>query len=460
MLTNIKRKPVGKLAGHPFSGPRASTLSKCVPIILMLPPLLLSILLLLSQHRVILGSWRLYIHENLSAVSALRQVLAGILGTLQASAVIAILFNFPARTRLARSSQGVKLDTLGLLTALSVPRMDWNLPKKNWLLLLLAIVLGHGPAALWASAITPLPTTSTVTGGTILIPSFPEASEDQWGQRLGQSGTFSTDNCTVQMQTTSFITNCPIPYHQNSLINAAQDATALGGTPRNHSKPDNPTWTYQGRSFGVGSSIGFPSSISETPKDFQLNEYSFEETGYNASVTCDRVSPSDDKLHLKYKLNQAEVGIFRLTGNVGNTTGKAYSPVTAWCDRLCYENSKGEKHCREECEAPDRAIIFAWSAAGNDEGQFMVGIRAQSLYADDFDHIQCSIDFITTAFKVAVNATNTNNSITVTQSDGARPDPMGPDSTRTLLNQTVHSLRFLSKMSSNLYIALGRSNFA
>ena len=179
MLTNIKRKPVRKIAGDPFSGPRASMLSKCVPIILMLPPLLLSILLLVSQHRVILGSWRLYIHENLSAVSALRQVLAGILGTLQASAVIAILFNFPTRTRLARSSQGVKLDTLGLLTALSVPRMDWSLPKKNWLLLLLAVVLGHGPAALWASAITPLPTTSTVTGGTILIPSLFEASENQ-----------------------------------------------------------------------------------------------------------------------------------------------------------------------------------------------------------------------------------------------------------------------------------------
>ena len=253
------------------------------------------------------------------------------------------------------------------------------------------------------------------------------------------------------MHKTSFLTNCPIPYYQNSLINTAQDATALGGTPRNHSKPDNPTWTYQGRSFGVGSSVGFDSFSSEPPKDFQLSRYSFEETGYNASATCDRVSPLHDKLHLTYKLSQAYLGIFRLTGTVGNIAGRASSPVIVWCDPLCYKNGKGEKHCREKCEDPDGAAIFAWFATGNDQGQYMVGIRAQNLYAHDFDHIQCSIDFIPTVFKVTANATNTNNSITVTQSDRAN-DPTRPGPTGTLMNLTVHSLQLLSTMSSSLYL--------
>ena len=53
------------------------------------------------------------------------------MGTLQASAVLAILFNLPTRTRLAHPTNGVKFDTLGLLSALSVPRMDWNLPRKK-----------------------------------------------------------------------------------------------------------------------------------------------------------------------------------------------------------------------------------------------------------------------------------------------------------------------------------------
>lgn len=115
----------------PLVGPKASTLSKCTPILVMLPPLLLSIALIAFQSHVILGSWRLYISKNLSAVSATKQIVAGAMGTLQASAVLAILFNFPTRMRLAHPTIGVKFDTLGLLSALSVPRMDWNLPKKN-----------------------------------------------------------------------------------------------------------------------------------------------------------------------------------------------------------------------------------------------------------------------------------------------------------------------------------------
>lgn len=443
-MPSIKRKPVRKLGDSSLTGPRASTLSRCVPILLMLPPLLLSIALLLFQNHVILGSWRLHILNNPSAVSALKQVVASIMGTLQASAVIAILFNFPTRTRLARPTESVKLDTLGLVSALSTPRMDWNLPKKNWLLLLMVIVLGHGPAALWASAITPLTIPHTVTGGSILIPSFPEASKDQWGQDLGQSGKFSLENCLIQRQSSSFITNCPIPYHQNALLNAAQEATTADGSPRNHSKLDTPTWTYQGRSYGVGSSIGFTSSISEFSEDLQLSEYSFEEAGYNASVYCNRISPLDDNLKLTYKSNQASLGIFRLTGTLPNMTKPAYDPVIAWCDPVCKKSGKGEKHCRDQCDHPDRATMFTWAAASN-----MVGIRATSWYADDFDHVQCSIDFIPTVFTVTANVTN--SSITVIHLDRATTDP---DPTGVLMKHTMLSLEFLSKMSSSLYVSV------
>lgn len=448
-MPSIKRKPVRNLGDSSLTGPRASTLSRCVPILLMLPPLLLSIALLIFQNHVILGSWRLHILNNLSAVSAPKQVVASILGTLQASAVIAILFNFPTRTRLARPTESVKLDTLGLLSALSTPRMDWNLPKKNWLLLLMVIVLGHGPAALWASAITPLAIPHTVTGGSILIPSFPEASEDQWRQDLGQSGSFSLENCLIQRQSSSFITNCPIPYHQNALLNAAQEATSADGKTRSHSKLDAPTWTYQGRSFGVGSSIGFTSSISEFSGDWQLSEYSFEEVGYNASVYCNRISPLDDNLSLTYQFNQETLGIFRLTGTLPNMTKHPSEPVIAWCSPISQKKGKGEKHCRDQCDDPEGATMFAWFAASNDQGQNMVGIRATSWYADDFDHIQCSIDFIPTVFTVTANVTN--SSITVTHLDRATMDP---DPTRVLVDHTVLSLNYLSKMSSSLYVSV------
>ena len=422
----------------PLAGPKASTLSKCTPILVMLPPVLLSIALIAFQSHVILGSWRLYISNNLSAVSATKQIVAGAMGTLQASAVLAIVFNFPTRTRLAHPTNGVKFNTLGLLSALSVPRMDWNLPKKYWLPVFLAIGFGHGPAALWASAITPLPTTHSATRGAILVPSFPEASEDVWGQ-FGQRQKFNISNCMVKRirQTPSFVTNCPIPYRQNALINTAREATAPDGISRNHSKLDNPTWVYQGRSYGAGSSVGLMSP-SEIPAGLQLSSYSFEEIGYNASVQCSHIISTN--LTIEYQINQASLGVFRLEGTLPSMTKPANDPIIAWCDPL---------PDKDVCEDPKGATIFAWFATSNDQGNSMVGIRATSWYEDDFNNIQCSLKFVPTVFTVTVNVVN--QSIVVTANDTATPDP---DPTGVLVNNTVLSLEFLSKMSPSLYVSV------
>ena len=419
-------------------GPKASTISKCTPIIVMLPPLLLSIALIAFQSHAILGSWRLYISKNLSAVSAAKQIVAGAMGALQASAVLAILFNFPTRTRLAHLPDGVKLDTLGLLSALSVPRMDWNLPKKHWLLVFLSIGFSHGPAALWASAITPLPMAHSANRGSIMVPSFPEASKDAWSQ-FGLNQTFNMTSCMVKrtIGVPSFVTNCPIPYRQNALINAARDATAPDGKLRTHSKLDNPQWVYQGRSYGAGSSVGLIPP-SEIPADLKLSGYSFEEISYSASVYCEHISHTN--LTLKYKLNQESLGVFRLQGTLPNMEKPAHDPIIAWCD---------ESPVGDVCEDPEGAPIFAWFATSDDHGQYMVGIRSTTWYEDDFDNIQCSLEFNPKVFTITVNVTD--QSIMVTTNDTATPDP---DPTGVLLNNTILSLEFLSKMSPSLYVSV------
>ena len=440
LVSKFKKFPAATMSktkcSPPLAGPKASTLSKCAPILVMLPPLLLSIALIVFQSHIILGSWRLYILKNPSAVSATRQIVAGAMGTLQASAVVTILFNFPTRTRLAHPTNGVKFDTLGLLSALSVPRMDWNLPKKHWLPVFLAIGFGHGLAALWASAITPLPTTLSAIRGSIRVPIFPEALEDVWGQ-FGQNQTFNISSCTTIRRTSSFVTNCPIPYHQNALINTAREATAPGGTSRDHSKLDNSTWVYQGRSYGAGSSVGLMSP-SGLPAHFQLSNYSFEEIGYNANVQCNRNSSTNLKIY--YQFNQDQLGIFRLGGALPNITKWADDPMIAWCD-----TSPG----KELCEDPDGATMFAWFAASDAQRKSMVGIKATSWYKDDFDNITCSLEFVPTVFTVTVNAAN--KTIVVTVNDTATSDP---DPTGLLVNNTVLSLEFLSKMSPSLYVSV------
>ena len=428
--------------GSPLAGPKASTLSKCTPILVMLPPLFLSVALIALQSRVMLGSWRVYINENLSAISAAKQILAGVMGALQVSAVLAILFNFPARTRLAHPTSGSRLDTLGLMSALSVPRMDWNLPKSRWLFVFIAIGFAHGPAALWASAITPLPTTRSLPRGSMMLPGFSEASKDLWDQ-FTSAHYFSMENCTVQSQTSSSVTNCPIPYRQNALLNTAREATAPKiSEPRIHSKLDSPAWTYYGRSYGAGSSVGLQlnsstTTTSDIPENFQLNNYSFEETGYNASVQCHYDSQSN--LTFKYKINQEDVGLFRLQGTLPGMNETVFDPVIAGCGRLTHE---------QKCENPNRAPMFAWFA-NNEQQQYEVGIKATSWYKDDFDNITCSLEFVPTVFTVAVNVTSKSINVTAGDTNIADPDP-----TQILKKNTVLSLKFLSTMSLSLYVSV------
>ena len=427
-----------KKRSPPLAGPKASTLSKCTPILVMLPPLLLSIALIALQSHVILGSWRIYIKQNLSAVSAARQIVAGAMGALQVSAVFAILFNFPTRTRLAHPTSGVRLDTLGLLSALSVPCMDWNLPKNHWLFVFIAIGFSHGPAALWASAITPLPTTHSAARGRIMVPSFSEASKDHWDQ-FGQSQKFNIANCAIQSQLPSFVTNCPIPYRRNALINTAREATTPNKSePRSHSKLDSPAWIYQGRSYGAGSSVGLK-RVGHMPKNLQLNSYSFEEIGYNTSVQC-HYDSHPNNLTFIYHINQEDIGVFRLQGTLPGMTKPAHDPIMAWCDKSSH---------KKDCEDPKGATMFAWFATSNDHSQYKVGIRATSWYEDDFDNIQCSLEFVPTVFTVAVNVTD--RVIVVTAKDTATTDP---DPTGLLKNNTVLSLEFLSKMSPSLYVSI------
>ena len=352
------------------------------------------------------------------------------MGTLQASAVLTVLFNFPTRIRLA--TKNVKLDTLGLSSALSVPRMDWSLPKKDWLLAFLAIGISHGPAALWASALTPIPTEHSLHRGSTLVPRFTGILESIWGNHT--HGGFDLKGCHVQVYNDSHVTNCPVPYYQNALLNTAREATPPDDANRNHSKLDSPQWTYRGRSYGAGSSLGL-GPISEIPENFQLTEYSFEENGYVVSAKCEHPSPHLD-LKLESRVHQADLGVFRLRGSLPNMNGQARDPVINWCRP-------------KRCEHPDDVPMFAWYAESNDQNHHKVGIAATVQYASDFDNTLCSLNFAPTNFTVQANVAN--RSIIVTRQNNSTTDF---DSKGHLAASAVLSLRYLSRMTASLYLSV------
>lgn len=282
---------------------------------------------------------------------------------------------------------------------------------------------------MWASAVTPIQIPHTIDRGSVLLPNFTEASGDVGPQDFENGLVLS--RCRSN-PTLGGVSKCPVPYFQNALLNTAREATTLNGALRNHSKLDTPSWTYQGRSYGVGGSVGL-GSVRKIPVDFHLTGYSFEEDGYNASAHCYYASYSN--LTIQHKKNQGSLGIFRLQGTVPNVFPDPQDPMIAWCDKPCKDTT--------------RSAMFAWVAGNDRQGQHVVAIAATAWYRNDFSNLTCSLEFHPTKFTVSVNATNT--SITVTSNDNTTT---GPDPKGHLVRDTIRSLHFLSRLSPSLYISV------
>lgn len=67
-----------------------------------------------------------------------------------------------------------------------------------------------------------------------------------------------------------------------SLLDNAAAATAPNVSTQTHRKLDNTGYTYQGRSYGIGASIG----LTEVPQHGILQNFTFLESGYMSDITC------------------------------------------------------------------------------------------------------------------------------------------------------------------------------
>lgn len=67
-----------------------------------------------------------------------------------------------------------------------------------------------------------------------------------------------------------------------SMLDAAASATAPNNTFQTHRKIDNTGYSFQGRSFGVGASVG----LASLPLQSGLQNFTFEEVGYFSNITC------------------------------------------------------------------------------------------------------------------------------------------------------------------------------
>lgn len=407
----------------------ASLLRRTVPIITLLIPSVISVLLVSTSSRRLVGSFRITIEDYRTTVSIVVQLLATILGLLQVTTLTGVI---QSSYCLHFFHNPMQLDTIGLFNALAVLRIPWSLPSTSLLIALTVAMIAHGPGALWAGAITPFATSTVVNQGSVSVPQYTEATTDIWDSEFGMQGSDVwnyVQNCTTVRGDMTSVSNCPVPNYQAVLLDSARGASSSDGL-RNHSKPNNPIWTYQGRSYGVGSSQGLV-DVQGIPYDYKLLNYAYNETGFLTEVECKRNTSS--ALYFQLSQSVGLVDIWEVEGTLPNSIANESFPVMAW-----------------HRDSLDEATALAWVGVSNDDIH-MIEIVASKMYGN-FSQLQCTVKFTKTVFSISVDTTT--NAIHVSPVKLGRPVAVDIDPTGHLQSNAMRSVNLLSRMTTSLYVSV------
>ncbi|KAK6981541.1 hypothetical protein R3P38DRAFT_2808021 [Favolaschia claudopus] len=189
-------------------------------------------------------------------------------------------------TRLYFQHNPVSLARLQLWSSLSSVKVTWNLPMIHAGILFGYLFIHLLPASLWAGALAPIPTQSTILGQ-FHVPSYPEdLSGDFWNQT-----NIAKEDFDRHFLANSVIRNAhgvfaftPAAIFQGQILNSASNVAGIG-SPHVHAKIDNSHLLYAGRSYGVGASAGLDNVVLPEG-EYSALHYIYQETGYLTKVDC------------------------------------------------------------------------------------------------------------------------------------------------------------------------------
>ncbi|KAK4541110.1 hypothetical protein LTR36_008335 [Oleoguttula mirabilis] len=410
------------------------TSRKLLPILAACVPLVVAAFLIAQSSHRYRGDLVDFVSKNRSATQIVVQILSHGLGLSQTYSVHASeqlsfrlrLFQAPAR-----------LEDLAFGVALTTGRIDSLLAKLHCSITIAAVAACVIPGALWAGALTPLFVSAAVShNSTMPIPAYTKASASIWDAEFQMEGNElwnRVQNCSG----VGLITNCPVPALQGLLLSSAGSASTADGSPRLHSKNDSPQWSYVGRSYGVGASIGL--SAATRGSTGSVYSLSFIEYGYATSMSCVYNTTSAYSLQLltdtdigPTSLSMYEAGGYlpnSFNNGIGKGTGEAYTVASS---------------------SSDDTNILAWSARAIG-GDNYVSVGTGAGRYTEFNTTQCKVVFTPSTFNITANLTS--KTITVT------PIRRLDNVTSLLPNATIttnamNSLNLLSRMSGTLYTSL------
>lgn len=381
------------------------------------------------------------VRSDRASTALIVQILSSILGLMQIYVATSV-FKFATRIRVIEHP--TTLGTLQIFTALCTPKSDFDLPIRGFILATMVVVLSHGPGALWAGALTPVLTTITSLGASIQTPTFTRSTENYWNSQFQRCGDDDVavcnilTNCSAINNQLGFISTCPVPDFQGSLLNSGSSATTLSGAPRNHSKFDNPGWSYQGRSYGVASSEGII-SLDGLPEDRYPVSYNYTQIGYDVAVACTTNTSADFSIAFVDTPNSLTT--WQVQGYLPNSVpgNPEFYPTITWASTP-----------NATAGGPS---VLGWSTVVNPEAndRNMIAIAAGGSYAvapANLNQTQCTVEFNPQAFAISVNVTS--QTIVVTELSNTT-EVIDIEPSGSLTNNAMWSLNLLSRMTPSLY---------
>jgi hypothetical protein len=164
------------------------------------------------------------------------------------------------------------------------------------------------PVAFWAGATTPIATTKTQ----IRNFSIPQYGPDPHAQFWNQSAAGYNPNIT-RTPLGSFSYNLGLNII-GSMLDEASLATAPNSSVQMHRKLDNSGFTFYGRSYGIGASVGLA-----TLWDSDVQQYTFYKDGYISDISCWYNRTMDFYVALLQPSNNAHVpSLYKACGKISD----------------------------------------------------------------------------------------------------------------------------------------------
>ncbi|KAK7036333.1 hypothetical protein R3P38DRAFT_3184115 [Favolaschia claudopus] len=396
----------------------ASLASKLIP----LPGLIVSstiaiMLLIYSNHNS--PALYAYISGHPTSTQIGLQLVIHVLGFTHVLALSTIM---NLSTRLHFQQNSVSLARLQLWSSLSAIKVAWNLPMMHAGVLFGYLFLHLLPASLWAGALAPIPTQSTILGQ-IHIAAYPEdPSGDFWNQTKGAQLTFLIEPVTRNGNGVFSFT--PAAILHGPILNSASGAAGMG-SPQVHAKIDNSQLSYTGRSYGVGASAGLDTFV--LPKgDFAPLNYVYEETGYLTQVNCLKNETTGWGLH--FWANRSSTVFPDEYLACGVLPNSPYYAGRLFPDSGCAGHMYGfeaDWYGLLSTENPPAAHLFALQGRSGFSHHFFAIATGDGVYST-LNKTQCEAVFIPQRFQISVNMTTSlitvepigNSSVEVDPSSG------------------------------------------